>query len=45
MWSDYAIDRNSEDKVEKILEFTNKLGCSVILDCVGASEFENVKFI
>lgn len=35
--------RNNENKTETILNLTNKKGCDLIFDCVGASEFENVK--
>ena len=42
MGSDYAVDRRDPDKIKKVLRFTNEKGCSVILDCVGASEYDNV---
>ena len=38
----YGLLRSDEKRNESILINTNKLGCSVILDCVGASEFQNV---
>jgi NADPH:quinone reductase-like Zn-dependent oxidoreductase len=40
-----GLKRLDENKVVKILEFTEDKGCNVILDCVGGSEFENVIFI
>lgn len=39
----YGLLRSDEKRLEKFLDFTNSKGCDVILDCVGASEFENVK--
>jgi tumor protein p53-inducible protein 3 len=38
-----SIKRHDIQKNELILNYTNKKGCDVILDCVGSSEFENVK--
>ncbi len=38
----FGLLRSEEKRNEQIMKFTNNRGCDVILDCVGASEFENV---
>ena len=40
----YGLIRSDEKRLELIQIFTSKKGVSVILDCVGNSEFENVFF-
>jgi tumor protein p53-inducible protein 3 len=36
--------RTDEKRNDKIMSLTNNKGCNVVLDCIGASEFENVIF-
>ncbi len=39
---DYGLIRSVEKRTDKINEITQNKGCNVILDCISASEFENV---